>query len=247
MPWPRQARPPGCGWRASSTTRNPQACLPRCRGLARLDHRGAAGAPSQPPVCGWSATAMPWPRHARPPGWGWRAASTNADPHAAYRDVVASTGSTTGVRLARLLNTRRPQPGSGPDRAPYVSPMLRPFSIGHLQPRGVVSTSSTTGGWLARLLNERRAQPGSHEAWSRQARPPGAPREGYIREMARRPERVCVPLETEFLSLHREPPGSARLRRELKREQRRETPTRVARVFARLTTAARAVTRRRHA
>ncbi|HMD11151.1 MAG TPA: hypothetical protein VKG90_02345, partial [Marmoricola sp.] len=64
--------------------------------------------------------------------------------------------------------------------------------------------------------------------------------------MARRPERVCVPLETEFLSLHREPPGTARLRRELKREQRRETPTRVARVFARLTTAARAVTRRLH-
>lgn len=71
--------------------------------------------------------------------------------------------------------------------------------------------------------------------------------------MAHRPERVCVPLDTEMLPLYREPPGTARLRREQKREQRRQkhekraAPTRVERVLARLVTAANAVTRRRHA
>ena len=76
---------------------------------------------------------------------------------------------------------------------------------------------------------------------------------GYIRDMADRPDRVCVPLEMEMLPLYREPPGSARLRREQKREQlrerreKRESPTRAERVLARLATGASAVTRRRHA
>jgi hypothetical protein len=71
--------------------------------------------------------------------------------------------------------------------------------------------------------------------------------------MAHRPERVCVPLDTEMLPLYREPPGSARLKREQKREQRRQkrekrtTPTRVERVLARVVTAASTVTGRRHA
>ena len=98
---------------------------------------------------------------------------------------------------------------------------------------------------------------------SRQARPPGcgsrasstagSVREGYIRGMAHRPERVCVPLETEMLPLYREPPGAARLRREQRRERRREarekreTPTRRERMLVRIATAARTVTRRRHA
>ena len=72
-------------------------------------------------------------------------------------------------------------------------------------------------------------------------------------DMADRPERVCVPLETEMLPLYREPPGSARLRREQKREQRRDrrgkakAPTRAERMLARLASAASTVTRRRHA
>lgn len=45
---------------------------------------------------------------------------------------------------------------------------------------------------------------------------------GYIRDMAHRPDRVCVPLEIEMLPLYREAPGTARLRREQKRQQRRE-------------------------
>jgi hypothetical protein len=71
--------------------------------------------------------------------------------------------------------------------------------------------------------------------------------------MAHRPERVCVPLETEMLPLYREPPGAARLRREQRRERRREarekreTPTRRERMLVRIATAARTVTRRRHA
>jgi hypothetical protein len=40
--------------------------------------------------------------------------------------------------------------------------------------------------------------------------------------MAHRPDRVCVPLEIEMLPLYREAPGTARLRREQKRQQRRE-------------------------
>jgi hypothetical protein len=68
-----------------------------------------------------------------------------------------------------------------------------------------------------------------------------------------RSERVCGPIEMEIVPLYREPPGSARLRREQKREQRREqrekrqSPARVRRVLARLATGARAATRRPHA
>ena len=40
--------------------------------------------------------------------------------------------------------------------------------------------------------------------------------------MVQLPDRVCVPIEVEMVPLYREPPGSARLRRERKREQRRE-------------------------
>ena len=71
--------------------------------------------------------------------------------------------------------------------------------------------------------------------------------------MADRPDRVCVPIKVEAIPLYREPPGSARLRREQKRErrrerrERRESPTRSERVLARLATGAKAVTRRRHA
>jgi hypothetical protein len=72
--------------------------------------------------------------------------------------------------------------------------------------------------------------------------------------MVDRPERVCVPLEMEMLPLYREPPGSARLRREQKQERRRErrenreAPTRTKRVLARLATGAgNAVIRRRRA
>ena len=74
--------------------------------------------------------------------------------------------------------------------------------------------------------------------------------EGYLRDMVDRPDPRCVPLETEMLPLYRDPPGSARLRREHKREQRRrkreerESPTRTQRVFARLAAAAGAVGRR---
>jgi hypothetical protein len=39
--------------------------------------------------------------------------------------------------------------------------------------------------------------------------------------MAHRPDRVCIPLETEMQPLYRDPPGTARLLRQLKREQRR--------------------------
>jgi hypothetical protein len=161
---------------------------------------------------------------------------------------AVSTSSTTEV-AAGLLDHRgcgwppRPPatayPGVGRHPAPYFSPLLR-LSARHLPREVVVSTSSTTGV----------PQPATAMPWSRQARAPEVARGGYIREMAQRPERVCVPLETEMLPLHREPPGSARLRREQKREQRRErraTPTRAARVLARLATAARSVTRRRHA
>ena len=45
---------------------------------------------------------------------------------------------------------------------------------------------------------------------------------GTFVNMADRPDRVCVPIEVEMLPLYRDPPGSARLRRELKRERRRE-------------------------
>jgi hypothetical protein len=61
--------------------------------------------------------------------------------------------------------------------------------------------------------------------------------------MADRPERVCIPLETEMQPLYRDPPGTARLRRQLKQQQRREQgapPTRARRVLAWL-----GVTRRR--
>ena len=73
---------------------------------------------------------------------------------------------------------------------------------------------------------------------------------GYIRGMVDRPDPRCVPLETEMLPLYRDPPGSARLRREHKREQRRlkrenrESPTRVQRVLTRLVNRVGAVTRR---
>jgi hypothetical protein len=40
--------------------------------------------------------------------------------------------------------------------------------------------------------------------------------------MVDRPDRVCIPLELEMLPLYREAPGSARLRREQRREERRE-------------------------
>lgn len=40
--------------------------------------------------------------------------------------------------------------------------------------------------------------------------------------MADRADRVCVPVEMEMLPLYRDPPGTARLRRELKRRRRRE-------------------------
>jgi hypothetical protein len=55
--------------------------------------------------------------------------------------------------------------------------------------------------------------------------------------MAHRPDRVCVPLEMEMLPLYREAPGTARLRREQKRQQRREKrdlASRAKRVLARL-------------
>ena len=51
-----------------------------------------------------------------------------------------------------------------------------------------------------------------------------------------------MPIEVEMLPLYRDPPGSARLRREQKREQRRErrekreSPTRAERLLARLAT-----------
>jgi hypothetical protein len=56
------------------------------------------------------------------------------------------------------------------------------------------------------------------------------------------PDHACIPLEVEMQRLHRDPPGSARLRRQLKREQR-DSPTRAERVRARLA----AVFQRRHA
>jgi hypothetical protein len=71
--------------------------------------------------------------------------------------------------------------------------------------------------------------------------------------MADRPDGVCVPIEMEMLPLYRDPPGSARLRRELKRAQRRErdetreSPSSAERVLAFLATGAKAVTRRRRA
>jgi hypothetical protein len=68
--------------------------------------------------------------------------------------------------------------------------------------------------------------------------------------MVDRPERVCLPIEMEPIPLYREPPGTGRVRREQKREQRREKcSTREAprgkRLLERIAAGARAVTRRR--
>ena len=52
------------------------------------------------------------------------------------------------------------------------------------------------------------------------ARPGGV--EGYIRGMVDHPDRVCLPVEMEFIPLYRESGWSARLRREQKREKRRQ-------------------------
>lgn len=72
----------------------------------------------------------------------------------------------------------------------------------------------------------------------------------YVRVMADRPDRLCVPIEIELLPLHREPPGTARLWRDERREQRRErrrerqSRRRPQRLLGRVTTRAKAVTGR---
>jgi hypothetical protein len=73
--------------------------------------------------------------------------------------------------------------------------------------------------------------------------------------MVELPDRVCVPIEVEMIPLHRQPPGSARLRREQKRHERqrrreqrehRVSPTRAERLRAVLATGASALIWGRH-
>ena len=106
-PWPRQARPPVCGWRASSITADPPAAravvvstgsTTGVRLACFLNHRRPASCP-----------ALSWSRQARAPVFGWRASSTSADPQPAPGLAVVSTGSTTEVRLPRFLDHRRPE------------------------------------------------------------------------------------------------------------------------------------------
>ena len=164
MSWSRQARPPEWGWRASSTTA--AATRPRCRGLDKLDHQG-----------------------------DWRPSSTTADPQAGDRDVVvstssttkvcqraavASTGSTTGARPARLLGHRRPAPcrprcrgldrldhrsvaGAPPQPPPTCGPRPRCRGLDRLDHRGVAGAPPRPP--PSRTLP-------TAMSWSRQARPP---------------------------------------------------------------------------
>jgi hypothetical protein len=109
MSWSRQARPPGCGWRASSTTptRSPR---PRCRGLDKLDHRGAAGAllTTAPAPC---LPRCPWSRQARPPGCGMARLPLTPECgwSATAMPVALDSSDLRGCVLARPLTTDDPR------------------------------------------------------------------------------------------------------------------------------------------